>query len=97
MRAIWTAVQQPGIKAVAVKSEGRQAVLGLQMPRGRAEIRRDVLAALGRLAERLPAVVIDTPRERCARVSELDEQVQQIERRLLGVVRHDDLIVGAAP
>ena len=26
-RAIWTAVQQPGIKAVAVKSEGQQAVL----------------------------------------------------------------------
>jgi len=25
-RAIWTAVQQPGIKAVAVKSEGQQAV-----------------------------------------------------------------------
>jgi len=28
-RAIWTAVQQPGIKAVAVKSEGQQAVLAL--------------------------------------------------------------------
>jgi len=25
-RAIWTAVQQPGIKAVAVKSEGQQTV-----------------------------------------------------------------------
>jgi transposase len=26
-RAIWTAVQQPKIKAVAIKSEGQQAVL----------------------------------------------------------------------
>ena len=108
-RAIWTAVQQPGIKAVAVKSEGQQAVLALHrmraqlvkfrtaqvnglrgllaeygevMPQGRAGIRRDVPAALGRLAERLPAVVIDTLREQYGRVGELDEQVQQIERRL---------------
>jgi len=32
-RAIWTAVQQPGIKAVAVKSEGQQAVLALHRMR----------------------------------------------------------------
>lgn len=32
-RAIWTAVQQPGIKAVAVKSEEQQAVLGLHRMR----------------------------------------------------------------
>lgn len=108
-RAIWTAVQQPDIKAVAIKSEGQQAVLALHrmraqlvkfrtaqinglrgllaeygevMPRGRAGIRRDVVAALGRVAERLPAVVIDTLREQHARVGQLDEQVLQIERRL---------------
>lgn len=108
-RAIWTAVQQPGIKAVAVKSEGQQAVLALHrmraqlvkfrtaqvnglrgllaeyaevMPQGRAGIRRDVPAALGRVAERLPAVVIDTLREQYARMGQLDEQVQQIEQRL---------------
>ncbi len=28
-RAVWTAVQQPGIKTVAIKSEGQQAVLAL--------------------------------------------------------------------
>lgn len=107
--AIWTAVQQPGIKFVAVKSEGQQAVLALHrmraqlvkfrtaqinglrgllseygevMPQGRAGIRRDIPAALGRLAERLPAVVIDTLREQYARLDQLDEQVHEIERRL---------------
>jgi transposase len=108
-RAIWTAVQQPGIKGVAVKSEGQQAILALHrmreqlvkfrtaqinalrglvmeygevMPRGRAGIRRDIPGILGRLADRLPAVVIDTLREQNARLSQLDVQVSAIEQRL---------------
>lgn len=108
-RATWTAVQQPGIKAVAVKSEGQQAVLALHrmreqlvkfrtaqinglrgllteygevMPQGRAGIKRDIAGVLGRLADRLPAVVIDTLREQYARLNQLDEQVREIERRL---------------
>jgi len=116
-RAIWTAVQQPGIKAVAVKSEGQQAVLALHrmraqlvkfrtaqvnglrgllaeygevLPQGRAGIRRDVPAALERVAERLPAMVIETLREQYARVGELDEQVQRIERRLQQWHRQDE-------
>jgi len=32
-RAVWTAVQQPGIKSVAVKSEAQQAVLALHRMR----------------------------------------------------------------
>ena len=32
-RAIWTAVQQPGVKAVAVKSEEQQAILALHRMR----------------------------------------------------------------
>jgi len=108
-RAIWTAMQQPGIKSVAVKSEAQQAILALHrmraqlvkfrtaqinglrgllteygevMPQGRAGIERDIPAALGRLAQRLPAVVIDTLREQYARLGQLDQQVQSIERRL---------------
>jgi transposase len=108
-RAIWTAVQQPGIKGVAVKSEGQQAVLALHrmreqlvkfrtaqinalrglvmeygevMPRGRAGIKRDIPGILGRLADRLPAVVIDTLREQNARLSQLDVQMSAIEQRL---------------
>ena len=34
VRAIWTAVQQPGIRAVAIKSEEQQAVLALHRMRG---------------------------------------------------------------
>ena len=108
-RAIWTAVQQPGIKAVAVKTEEQQAVLALHrmreqlvkfrtaqinglrgllseygevMPQGRAGMKRDIPGALGRLADRLPTIVIETLREQYARVSQLDEQIAQIERRL---------------
>src|SRR5258708_31729446 len=115
-RAIWTAMQQPGIKTVAVKSEEQQAVLALHrmreqlvkfrtaqinglrgllteygegMPQGRAGIKRDIPGALGRLSDRLPAIVIETLREQYARLSELDEQVGQIERRLRQWQRED--------
>lgn len=68
---------------------GLLAEYGEVMPQGRAGIRRDVPAALGWLAERLPAVVIDTLREQYARIGELDEQVQQIEQRLQHWHRQD--------
>jgi len=115
-RAIWTAIQQPGIKAVAVKSEEQQAVLALHrmreqlvkfrtaqtnglrgllteygevMPQGRAGIKRDVPGALGRLADRLPAMVIETLREQYGRLGELDERIDLIERRLRQWQRED--------
>ena len=95
-RAIWTAVQQPGVKAVAIKSEEQQAILALHrmrqqlvkfrtaqtnglrglltgygevMPQGRAGMRRGMAAALERVSDRLPAMVIDTLREQWARVA----------------------------
>ena len=115
-RGIWMAVQQPGIKAVAVKSEEQQAVLALHrmreqlvkfrtaqinglrgllteygevMPQGRAGIKRDIPGALGRLSDRLPAMVIETLREQYVRVGGLDEQIGQIERRLRQWQRED--------
>lgn len=108
-RAIWTAMQQPAVKAVAVKSEAQQAVLALHrmrsqlvkfrtaqvnglrgllaeygevMPQGRAGIAKGIVVALAKLVDRLPAVLLDTLREQWARVSQLDEQVVEIERRL---------------
>ena len=108
-QAIWTAVQQPGIKTVAVKSEEQQGILALHrmrqqlvkfrtaqinglrgllteygevMPRGRAGMRRDMPAALERVSERLPAMVIETLREQWVRVADLDAEVDRIERRL---------------
>ena len=108
-RAIWTAVQQPGTKTVAIKSEEQQAILALHrmrqqlvkfrtaqinglrgllneygevMPKGRAGMRRDIPAALERVSERLPAMVIVTLREQWARVAELDKEIGVIERRI---------------
>ena len=108
-QAIWTAVQQPGVRTVAVKSEEQQGILALHrmrqqlvkfrtaqinglrgllteygevMPRGRAGMRRDMAAALERVSERLPAMVIETLREQWTRVGELDAKMDTIERRI---------------
>ena len=108
-RAIWTAVQQPGIKTVAIKTEEQQAILALHrmrqqlvkfrtaqinclrgllteygevMPKGRAGMRRGMAEALARVSERLPAMVVEALREQWARVSRLDEEIGEIERRL---------------
>ena len=50
--------------------------------RGRAGMRRDIPAALERVSERLPAMVIETLREQWARVAELDKEIGVIERRI---------------
>lgn len=116
-RAIWTAVQQPGIKTVAVKTEAQQAVLAMHrmrqqlvkfrtaqinalrgllteygevMPLGRHAITKMLPDVLARLAERLPAVLIETLREQFARIGQLDEQIAEIERRLSVWHRQDE-------
>ena len=108
-RAIWTAVQQPGARTAAVKTEEQQAVLALHrmrqqlvkfrtaqinglrgllaeygevMPKGRAGLKRDIPGALERIAERLPAMAVDSLRDQWARILRLDEEVAVIERRL---------------
>lgn len=115
-RAIWLAVQQPGVRAVAVKTEAQQAVLALHRMRqqlvkfrtmqsnglrgllteygevmavGRAALNRGMQDALARLAERLPAVLIDTLREQWDMLGKLDEQIAQIEQRLLVWMKQD--------
>jgi transposase len=55
---------------------------GEVMPRGRAGVKRDILGALQRLADRLPRMVIDTLREQRERITTLDEQITTIEQRL---------------
>lgn len=116
-RAIWTAVQQPGIKAVAIKTEAQQAVLAMHrmrqqlvkfrtaqmnalrgllaeygevMPQGRAALAKAIHGVFERLHERLPMILIDTLRDQYARISQLDEQVAEIERRLQAWYRQDD-------
>ncbi|HLI18708.1 MAG TPA: IS110 family transposase [Rhodanobacteraceae bacterium] len=115
-QAIWTAVQQPGIKAVAIKTEAQQAVLALHrmrqqlvkfrtaqinalrgllteygevMPRGRAALRKGVVDAFTRIAERLPQVLVDTLREQFARIGHLDDEIAEIERRLTDWFKED--------
>ena len=108
-RAIWTAVRQPGVKAVSVKTEEQQAMLALHrmrsqlvkfrtaqinglrgllteygevMAQGKAGVKKGIAEALQKLADRLPKMVIDTLREQWERVGKLDEEIDQIERRL---------------
>lgn len=108
-RAIWTAVRQPGIKAVAVKTEEQQAMLALHrmrsqlvkfrtaqinglrgllaeygevMPQGKLGVKKGIAEALQKLADRLPAMVIETLREQWERIVQMDEEIATIERRL---------------
>lgn len=108
-RAIWTAVQQPGIKGVSVKTEEQQAILALHrmrsqlvkfriaqsnglrgllmeygevMPQGRSGLKDGIAEALRKVADRLPAMVVETLREQWERVGKLDEEIDKIERRL---------------
>lgn len=115
-RAIWLALQQHGIKAVAVKTEEQQAVLALHRMRqqlvkfrtmqsnglrgllseygevmavGRAALNRAMPDVLARLNDRLPAILIDTLREQWDMLGKIDQQIAQIERRLLAWMQQD--------
>jgi transposase len=114
--AIYLAVQQPSVKAVAVKSEGQQAILALHRIReglvkvrtatinalrghlaefgevfglGRKAFDEGIKGALERLAERLPAPVIDALRDQWNEVARLDERMAKIERSLQAWLRQD--------
>ncbi|MFC5428508.1 IS110 family transposase [Paraburkholderia denitrificans] len=55
---------------------------GEVMSRGRAKLDAQIPAAFGRLAERLPAVLLDTLREQWSGLVKLDERISEIERRM---------------
>lgn len=55
---------------------------GEVMGKGRAALDKAIPQVLGRVAERLPAAVIDTLREQWSGLTKLDEQVASIERRM---------------
>ena len=113
-QAIWTAVQQPGAKSVAIKTEQQQASLALHrlraqlmkfrimqtnalrgllyefgeaLPEGVRALAQAWPAALARLAERLPAMLIDSLREQWARVRQIESEIAAIDRRLASVLR----------
>lgn len=116
-RAVWLAMQQPGVRTVAVKTEAQQSVLAMHrmrqqlvkfrtaqtngirgllaeygevMKRGRAAMNDGMPEILNRLAERVPALLIDTLREQWNRIAVLDSEIKQIEMRLLAWMKQDE-------
>jgi transposase len=73
------------VKFRTMQSNGLRGLLteyGEVMSKGRAALDKEVSAAFARLAERLPAPLIDTLREQWNGLAKLDEQIAEIERRM---------------
>jgi transposase len=72
---------------------------GEVMSKGRSKLDKEIPAVLERLAERLPAVIVDTFREQWSGLAKLDEQVAQIERRMREWKKEDKSVkaVGEIP
>lgn len=68
---------------------GLMGEYGEVMGVGRKPLNDGMPGALARLAERLPAPLIDTLRQQWEMVARLDEQIAQIEQRLLTWMRQD--------
>jgi len=68
---------------------GLLAEYGEVMGKSRAALDKALPEVLGRLSERLPAMLIESLREQYARLAQLDEQIAQIERRLQQWLRED--------
>ncbi|AEA65446.1 IS110 family transposase [Burkholderia gladioli] len=65
---------------------------GEVMPKGRVAIDREMPTVLERIAERLPAVLIDTFREHWGGLKTLDGQIMQIERRIREWKKEDESV-----
>lgn len=85
-------IRQQLVKFRTAQINGLRGLLteyGEIMPLGRAALAKGVVAAFERIAERLPAVLIDTFREQWSRIATLDDQINEIERRLQVWHRND--------
>jgi transposase len=83
-RAIWTAVQQPGIKAVAIKTEAQQAILALhRMRSGLVKFRTAQINALRGLLTEYGEVM---PQGRAGIEKRIAEALAHIEDRLPKIV-----------
>lgn len=65
---------------------------GEVMAKNRSALDRAIPAVLARVAERLPAVLIDTLREQWHGLRKLDEQIVEIERRLRQWMKEDQAV-----
>ena len=125
-RAIWTAIQQPEARLVAIKSENQQAILALHriraqlmkfrimqtnalrgllyefgevLPEGYPEFTERISGALTKVADRLPAMLVDSLREQWARVQITDKEIATLERRLKVALRdnHECRMIAEIP
>jgi transposase len=81
------------IKFRTMQTNGLRGLLGEYgevMKRGRAAMNECMPAALQRLAERVPGLLIDTLREQWNRVAVLNHEIQQIEARLQAWMKQDE-------
>lgn len=65
---------------------------GEVMHKGRAALDREIPAILARVSQRLPAVLIDTMRAQWNGLSQLDERIAQIERRIREWKKEDNAV-----
>jgi transposase len=85
-------MRQQLVKFRTMQSNGLRGLMGEYgevMPLGRKALNAAMPGVLERLAERLPAALIDTLREQWNMLARLDEQVLQIEQRLLAWMKQD--------
>lgn len=83
-RAIWTAVQQPGMRTVAVKSEEQQAVLGLH--RVRTQLTKFRTMQIYQLRSLLYEFGVTLRTGRLAGLAELQDRMADIEGRVPGLL-----------
>ena len=116
-RAIWTAVQQPEMRTVAVKTEEQQAVLALHRMRsalvktrtaqvnqlrgllyefgimlrgGRLAGLQQIRARMAEVEDLVPELMFDAIKEQLDRVCRLDDDVNQLEKRMAAWKKQDE-------
>lgn len=116
-RGIWTAMQQPGMKTVAVKTESQQAILSLHRmreqlvkfrtaqinglrgllaefgevaPKGRAALKAALPGCFARLAEQVPAFLMESLRDQWSRINQLDTEIKGLEKHLQDWLKQDE-------
>jgi transposase len=88
-------MRQQLVKFRTMQTNGLRGLLteyGEVMAKGRAALDRAVPDILAKLADRLPAVLIDTLREQWNRLAAIDEQIAEIERRLRQWLREEERV-----
>lgn len=85
-------MRQQLVKFRTMQINGLRGLLteyGEVMPMGRAALNKSLVEVLAKLADRLPAVLIDTLREQWNMVAKLDQRIAEIERRLEAWMKQD--------